>query len=168
MCTMWQGHNFDHYWKKIFLQDPVVKTDTNTLKQLWQGHNIINNTETKLWDTDTKTLKVKQVPKTLRPGLKILILYGKNFPEYTDHWQSICQRNIHVLNYLRQQLLLLYWELWQPSTARIHRRVASTVQLWSKEFVTREGSGSCLINVFLCCLTNIFVVIAVWWIYLLW
>ena len=36
----------------------------------------------------------------------------------------------------------------KPSTARIHRRVASTVQLWSREFVTREGSGSCLINRF--------------------
>ena len=32
--------------------------------------------------------------------------------------------------------------------------MASTVQLWSREFVTREGSGSCLINGF--------VVVAVW------
>ena len=34
------------------------------------------------------------------------------------------------------------FRLVEPSTARMHRRVASTVQLWSPESITREGRGN--------------------------
>ena len=86
---MWQGHNFDQHWKKNFLQDPVVKNWYQHPKTAVKRPQFWSTLKTKLLDTDTKTLKVKQLPKTLRPGLQTPILYGKNFPECAEHFDKL-------------------------------------------------------------------------------